>query len=122
MYVYFWRWALWRAFETRQHAAVIAFVSPSAWLVSPTFNAMRSRMRAAADDGWVIDLTPEGKRPPASSRIFPGVALPVCAVLFRRLAGPHPDQVARVQCAKVTGSRDEKFDAVDRLLYEALAF
>ncbi|MCC9708231.1 SAM-dependent methyltransferase [Streptomyces sp. MNU76] len=122
LYVYFWRWALWRAFETRQHAAVVAFVSPSAWLISPAFNGMRSRMRATADDGWIIDLTPEGKRPPANSRIFPGVALPICAALFRRLAGPHPDQIAHVQHAQVTGSRDEKLDAVDRLLYEALLF
>lgn len=122
LYVYFWRWALWRAFETRRHAAAIAFVSPSAWLISPTFDGMRRRMRETADDGWVIDLTPEGKRPPTNSRIFPGVSLPICAALLRRTAGPHPEQIARFQCAKATGSRDEKFDTVDRLLYEALLF
>ena len=122
LYVFFWRWALWRAFETRQHAATIAFVSPSAWLISPTFNEMRSRMRATADHGWVIDLTPEGKRPPLDSRIFPGVGLPLCAVVLRRLGAPRPDEIADIKWQKVTGSRDEKLDAVDRVLYEALVF
>lgn len=115
LHIYFWRWALWRAFETRLHAAAVAFLSPAAWLTSPAFDGMRAMLRRTADQGLVIDLTPEGMQPPVPTRLFPGVAQPLCAALFSRNAGPDPDQPARVMCATVTGTREEKFQQFDDL-------
>ncbi|MEU2739377.1 N-6 DNA methylase [Streptomyces sp. NPDC007095] len=116
LHVYFWRWALWRAFETRLHTAAVAFLSPAAWLTSPAFDGMRAALRRTADQGLVINLTPEGMQPPVPTRVFPGVAQPVCAALFSRSAGPDPDRLARVMCATVTGTREEKFQQFDDLL------
>jgi hypothetical protein len=116
LYVYFWRWALWRAFETRLGAAAVAFLTPSAWLKSPAFAGMRAAMRAAADRGFIVDLTPEGKAPAVQTRIFPGVTLPLCAAVFARRCGPCPQTPALVRVATVTGSREEKFRQIEQLL------
>ncbi|MFE7077265.1 N-6 DNA methylase [Streptomyces sp. NPDC057620] len=116
LYVYFWRWALWAAFETRLHTGAVAFLSPAAWLHSPAFGGMRAALRRAADQGLVIDLTPEGMQPPVATRLFPGVAQPLCAALFSRKAGPDPHQPAHVMCAEVAGTREEKTQRLDELL------
>ncbi|GAA2418004.1 N-6 DNA methylase [Streptomyces mauvecolor] len=116
LYVFFWRWALWRAFETRLHAASIAFLTPSAWLTSPAFGGMRGAMRRAADQGLIIDLTPEGNQPPGPTRIFPGVSRPLCAALLSRRAGPQPDAIATVHHATVHGTYEEKVRQLERLL------
>ncbi|MEU5298027.1 N-6 DNA methylase [Streptomyces umbrinus] len=116
LYVYFWRWALWRAFETRLQTGVVAFLSPAAWLTGRPFGGMRAALRQAADQGLVIDLTPEGMQPPVPTRLFPGVARPLCAALFSRTAGPDPDRPARVMHATVTGTREDKTQQFDNLL------
>ncbi|MGW3313883.1 N-6 DNA methylase [Streptomyces sp. NPDC001073] len=116
LYVYFWRWALWRAFESRLNAGVIAFLTPSAWLKGDAFAGMRTHMRQAADRGFIIDLTPEGKAPPGPTRIFPGVTLPLCAAIFTRHAGPNPHNCAHVRIATVQGDREEKFRRIAELL------
>jgi hypothetical protein len=116
LHVYFWRWALWRAFETRLNTGAVAFLSPAAWLTGSAFAGMRTEMRRAADQGLIIDLTPEGMQPPVQTRLFPGVAQPLCAALFSRSEGPAPTQMARVMCATVSGGREEKFRQFDDLL------
>jgi len=116
LYVYFWRWALWRVFETRMNAGVIAFLTPSAWLKSEAFNGMRGAMRGAADRILIVDLTPEGKAPPTKTRIFPGVTLPLCAAVLARRGGPRPDDMAPAHIATVSGSREDKFRQLERLL------
>lgn len=116
LYVYFWRWALWRAFETRLTAATIAFITPSAWLQSDAFDGMRAAMRRTADRGLIVNLTPEGKAPPTATRIFPGVTLPLCAAVFTRHAGPNPQAPASVHIATVSGRREDKFRHLERLL------
>ncbi|GGP80505.1 N-6 DNA methylase [Streptomyces melanogenes] len=117
LYVYFWRWALWRAFETRLHGATVAFLTPSAWLTSRTFATMRAVMRKAADRGLIVDLTPEGNQPPGPTRIFPGVARPLCMALFTRYAGPRPDVPAAVHCATVHGTSQEKCQQLGHLFF-----
>ncbi|PIB05056.1 MULTISPECIES: N-6 DNA methylase [Streptomyces] len=116
LHVYFWRWALWRVFETRLHTGVVAFLSPAAWLDSQAFDGMRAALRRTADQGLVIELTPEGMQPTVPTRVFPGVAQPLCAAVFSRKAGPDPNQPAQVMHATVTGTREEKFQQFDDLL------
>jgi hypothetical protein len=71
-YVYFWRWATWKAFDAHpEHpAGVVAFVCSAGFLASPGFGGMREYLRRTADEGWIVDLTPEGHRPPANTRFF----------------------------------------------------
>lgn len=119
LHVFFWRWALWRAFETRLGCGVIAFLSPNSWLHGKGFAGMRSAMRRAADQGLIIDLTPEGVQPPVPTRVFPGVAQPLCAAIFTRFSGPQPDATAHVKIATVTGTRAEKTVQIEHLLRPA---
>ena len=78
MYVYFWRWALWQAMESRDPPGTVAFITPSAWLKSDALLGMREHMRRCADEMWIIDLSPEGHQAPVNTRIFPGIQTPVC--------------------------------------------
>lgn len=119
LYVYFLRWALWRAFETRLAPGAVAFITPSAYLRSPAYAGMREQLRRAADQGWIVNLTPEGHQPKVSTRVFPGVQQPLCIGVFTRRAGPDPDRPARIRYTDVTGSREAKFRQLHRLLTPA---
>jgi hypothetical protein len=90
LYVYFWRWALWRVFETRPAAGAVGFITPSSYLSSPAFGAVRAHMRRCADDIWIVDLSPEGHQAKVSTRIFPGVQQPLCIGVLTRGAMPRP--------------------------------
>lgn len=80
--VFFWRWAIWKALESRQYAGTVAFISPSAYLGSQAYAGMRQHLRTVAREGWVIDLTPEGRQPPKETRLFPDVQTPLAVGIF----------------------------------------
>ena len=69
---YFWRWACWKVFEANQPdesrpdatAGIVAFVTPSSFLNGRAFAGMREYLRGKCDVGWIINLSPEGNRPP----------------------------------------------------------
>jgi hypothetical protein len=88
MYVYFWRWALWQAMETRQAPGTVGLITPKAYLTSDAFAGMRAHMRRCADEGWIIDLSPEGHQAPVSTRIFRDVQAPVCICVLTQTAEP----------------------------------
>lgn len=84
LWTYFWRWAAWKAFESRDAPGWVALITPSAWLAAESFAGMREHLRRVANEGWVIDLSPEGHQPPVKTRIFPGVQTPVCIGIFAK--------------------------------------
>jgi len=88
LYVYFWRWALWQAFEARPAPGTVAFITPKSYLAGESFGGMRTHMRRVADEGWIVDLSPEGHQAPVATRIFPGVQQPLCVSIFTRPARP----------------------------------
>ncbi len=108
--VYFWRWATWKVFEAnRDHAAgIVAFITTSAYTTGPGFAGMREYLRRNADEGWIIDLSPEGHQPSVSTRIFPKVQQPICIGIFVRTGAPRPSEPARVRYLAVDGSHTEK--------------
>lgn len=109
--IYFWRWSLWKAFESIKHepAGLVALITTSAYLTGPGFAGMRSFLRRQADFGWIIDVSPEGHRSDVRSRIFPGVPHPVCIGLFARGPQARPQTPARVRYIAVSGTQAEKF-------------
>lgn len=57
LYVYFWRWALWKAFEAHGNGpGVVAFITGSSWLTGPGFIGLRQLVRELCDEAWVLDL------------------------------------------------------------------
>lgn len=120
-YVYFWRWAAWKALETRMSAeGVVGLVTPSAWLTSRTFAGMRAHLRRWAHRGWVVDLSPEGHRPEVATRIFPGVQIPLCLGVFVRLGEPDPHP-APVSYTALQGDREAKVLQLGELVDRAIA-
>jgi hypothetical protein len=114
LYVYFWRWATWKVWESTiddalGDAGVVCFVTTSGYLSGPAFTGMRKYLRKQSSEGWIIDLTPEGQTPDVASRIFPGVRQPLAIAIFIRKPGTTKSEPARVRYRTVTGRRADKF-------------
>ncbi|MEU8272258.1 type ISP restriction/modification enzyme [Sphaerisporangium sp. NPDC049002] len=111
MYVYFWRWATWKVFDAHpeQPAGVVTLITPSSYIDGPGFAEMRSYLRRSADEGWIIDLSPEQHQPDGSTRVFPGVQQNLCIGVFVRYGPVDRNTPARVRYMAVTGHREQKF-------------
>ena len=110
--VYFWRWSLWKAFEsTSDSKGVVAFITTSAYLDGPGFAGMRRYLREHTDFGWIIDLSPEGHWAPVGTRIFPSVPHPVCIGIFARGSNVN-DELSTIKYLAVPGRKGEKFAAL----------
>jgi hypothetical protein len=94
LWTFFWRWALWKAMETRPAGGKVALITPKAWLTSQAFEGMRAHMRRVGDEVWVIDLSPEDTPPPVNTRIFPGVKTPICIGIIAKNAAASVDEQA----------------------------
>ncbi|SRR6266568_607303 len=115
--VYFWRWATWKVFDAHPNhpAGVIAFITTSAYTTGQGFAGMREYLRRTADEGWIIDLSPEGHQPEVNTRIFPGVQHPLCIGIFARYSRGNPDMPANIHHFTVTGLREQKFSQLEQL-------
>lgn len=113
---YFWRWGTWKVFDRHagsdQHG-VVALITTAAYLRGPGFAGMRRYLRRTCDEGWIIDLTPEGMQPDVSTRIFPGVQQTLAIGIFLRRSPQTPStQPARIRYRALHGHRREKFAAL----------
>jgi hypothetical protein len=113
-WVFYWRWAIWKAFEAHpgKPCGVVAFITPSSYLVGLAFAGMRSYLRHVADEAWIIDVSPERHQPPSRTRLFPKVQQPLCIAVFVRYGAPSAEVPAEIHYRAVTGTRAEKLDAL----------
>ncbi|MGW1542273.1 type ISP restriction/modification enzyme [Streptomyces sp. NPDC002309] len=117
MYVYFWRWATWKVFDAHeddQHG-VICFITPSGFATGPGGRGMRDYLRRTCDEGWIINLSPEGQRADVSTRVFPKVAQPLAICIFVRRADGDSTSPARIHYRSVSGKRTEKFHQLQEI-------
>lgn len=118
LYVYFWRWATWKAFDhgPGSKTGIICYITVAGFLSGPGFQKMREYLRRTCDDIWIIDCTPEGLQPEVSTRIFQDVQQPVCIVLASRSLQNKTDTPAKIHFhALQPGHRNTKFDALGEL-------
>ncbi|WP_156109899.1 type ISP restriction/modification enzyme, partial [Cryobacterium sp. MLB-32] len=108
-YVYFWRWALWKAFEQEPDSpAVVSFITASSWLNNPVFIGLRTIALEHADEIWVTDLGGEGRGNNAEDNVF-AIQTPVAIVtVFRR--AKDRKTLATVYYRRVSGKRAEKLE------------
>jgi hypothetical protein len=120
-YVYFWRWALWKVFETGGGPGVVSFITASSYLRGPGFGGMRQVMREVLDELWLLDLEGDDRGPRKTENVF-NIQTPVAIAVGVRYGAARPEVPARVHYAKVSGTRAEKlatlrdlehFDQVD---------
>ncbi|MGW7257753.1 type ISP restriction/modification enzyme [Streptomyces sp. NPDC054834] len=112
MYVYFWRWATWKVFDAHadDRHGVVCFITPSAFATGPAGRGMRDYLRRTCDEGWVINLSPEGQRSDVATRVFPHVAQPLSICVFVRRADHDSHAPARIHYRALHGRRAEKFE------------
>jgi hypothetical protein len=114
LYVYFWRWALWKVFEHSPHGGIVSFITASSYLRGPGFAGMRRHLRETFDELWVLDLGGEGRGARRSENVF-AIQTPVAIAIGVRCGEPTPREPARVRYAQVNGTREEKYEALRRI-------
>lgn len=132
LYVYFWRWAFWKVFEdsfralegqldSTQRAGVVCFITADGYLNGPGFAGMREYIRRSSSRGWIINVTPEGKRPPAKNAVF-AIETPVSIALFLREENIDEETPADIRYVALHGTFAEKMQALAALDLEGAEF
>jgi hypothetical protein len=116
LYVYFWRWALWKVFEheTATGPGVVSFISASSYLDGDAFCGMREHMRRLCDEIWILDLGGEGRGTRKTDNVF-AIQTPVAIALAVRLNKARKHKPAKVHYARIEGTREEKLAALDAI-------
>lgn len=116
LYVYFWRWALWKVFE--QEAApgpgVVSFISASSYLDGDAFSGMREHMRKVCDEIWILDLGGEGRGTRKTDNVF-AIQTPVAIAVCVRTRKARTEKPAKVHYARIDGTREGKLAALDAI-------
>ena len=132
LYVYFWRWAFWKVFEdsfhalegqpdSAQHAGVVCFITADGYLHGPGFAGMREYIRRSSSRGWIINVTPEGLRPPAKNAVF-AIETPVSIALFLREENTDEETPADIRYIALHGTFAEKIEALAALNLDSAEF
>ncbi|WP_074857733.1 type ISP restriction/modification enzyme [Nitrosospira briensis] len=119
LYVYFWRWALWKAFE-HEHPGVapgpgiVTFITASSYLDGDAFLGMREHMRRLCDEIWIIDLGGEGRGTRNDENVF-NIQTPVAVAIAVRYGVPNPNMSARVYYCRIEGRRAAKLEKLESI-------
>jgi hypothetical protein len=111
LYVYFWRWALWKVFESAGHGGIVSFITPSSYLRGPGFAGMRRHMRALFDELWILDLGGDGRGARQEENVF-AILTPVAIAIGYRRGDGSASSPAKVHYARIRGTRAEKLEAL----------
>ncbi len=111
-YVYFWRWALWKVFDSTGDDGIVTFITASSYLRGPAFAGMRRKMREVFDELWIIDLEGDSIGARKTENIF-SIRIPVAIAIGIRQGQPEPETPARVWKVRLTSSASEKLEAIN---------
>jgi len=116
LYVYFWRWALWKVFEheSAHGPGVISFISASSYLDGDAFCGMREHIRRVCDEVWILDLGGEGRGTRREENVF-AIQTPVAIAVAVRSKKGQEDKPAKVRYARIEGTRAEKLAQLDAI-------
>jgi hypothetical protein len=119
LYVYFWRWALWKVFDQNAGPGVVSFITASSWLTGPGFLGLRRLARQLADEIWVIDLGGDNRGTNPEENVF-DIETPVAIVTLIRVGAANLLSPAETRYRRHRGTRTEKLDSLDVLRSENL--
>lgn len=115
LYVYFWRWSLWKAFEAHGDGpGVVALITGSSWLAGQAFAGLRQIARELPDEVWVLDLGGDNNGANSEENIF-AIKTPVAVVVLVRDSRSDPKKLAPVHYRRVSGTAAEKLEAMARV-------
>ena len=115
LYVYFWRWALWKVFEhdtTSRGPGIVSLITASSYLSGDAFSGMREHLRRQCDEVWILDLGGEGRGTRQDDNVF-AIQTPVAIAVALRKGMPDVQSPAAVRYARIEGSRSEKLAALN---------
>ncbi|MDR6103026.1 hypothetical protein QE369_003223 [Agrobacterium larrymoorei] len=108
LYVYFWRWAIWKAFQAHGDGpGIVSFITGSSWLAGPGFVGLRQLVRSVCDEVWVLDLGGDNKGANPEDNVF-AIETPVAIVILVRNGKKSLATEAAVRYRKISGTTDEK--------------
>ena len=115
LYVYFWRWALWKVFEHESGGGpgILSFISASSYLDGDAFRGMREHLRRVCDEIWILDLGGEGRGTHRSDNVF-AIQTPVAIAVAMR-SGQPSEAPASVRYARIEGTRRQKLDKLEAI-------
>lgn len=119
LYVYFWRWALWKVFE-HEHPGVmpgpgiVSFITASSYLDGDAFLGMREHLRRTCDEIWIIDLGGEGRGTRQDENVF-NIQTPVAIALAVRYGNADPKTPAQVHYCRLEGTRAAKLEKLESI-------
>jgi hypothetical protein len=87
LYYYFWRWAIWRAFDSSTRPGILSFITASSYLRGPGFAGMRAHLRKSVDEVAILDLEGDQLGTRITSNVF-AIKIPVCIATLIRLDTP----------------------------------
>jgi len=116
LYVYFWRWALWKVFEHNAPdcPGIVTYISAASYLDGDAFAGMREQLRRECDDVWIIDLGGENRGPRKSENVF-NIQTPVAIAIAVRYGESSSTKPAQVRYARIEGSREDKYAALEAI-------
>ena len=116
LYVYFWRWALWKTFEHDLAAGpgVVTYITASSFIDGDAFLGMRRHMRQLCDEIWVIDLGGEGRGARQDENVF-AIKTPVAITVAVRYGVGDRRSPASVHYGRIEGTRAEKLHRLEEL-------
>lgn len=116
LYVYFWRWALWKVFEhdMPDGPGIVTYISAASYLDGDAFAGMREQLRKVCDDVWIIDLGGENRGPRKSENVF-NIQTPVAIAIAVRYGKSSTTKPAKVRYARIEGSREDKYSALEAI-------
>jgi hypothetical protein len=110
LYVYFWRWTLWKMFDspTAGGRGIVSFITASSYLRGPGFVGMRQKMREAFDELWIVDLEGDNLGTRKTENVF-DIQTPVCIAVGIRHSRQKRHELGVARYARLTGTRAEKY-------------
>jgi hypothetical protein len=112
LYVCFWRWALWKAFEQNTGAGVVCFITGASWLTGPGFLGLRQLARRVAATIDVVDLGGDNRGTDREENLF-DIETPVAIVTIARPTAPRHAEPAAVRYRRIRGSRAQKLGVLE---------
>lgn len=119
LYVYFWRWSLWKVFE-HEHPGVmpgpgiVSYITASSYLDGDAFLGMREYMRRLCNEIWIVDLGGEGRGTRQDENVF-NIQTPVAIAIAVRYGAPDPKTPAQVHYCRVEGNRAAKLEKLESI-------
>lgn len=120
LYVYFWRWAIWKVFQQPpmldtgkraargENAGIVTFITASSYIRGDAFVGMREMLRRLCHEVYIIDLGGEGRGTRQDDNVF-NIQTPVAICIAVRTGRKDKETPSAVKYAAIRGTREEKY-------------